>query len=101
MAQQSAVVNENKPDYNLIKQKIASFLNSTWALAIISVLVVLFWAVDFAYISLSLLSIFVVMVFIFCPDNPKAFILPFLSTPLMLANVSKYLYFGFIIFFKG
>ena len=94
MAQQAEVINEKKPDYAEIKQKIASFLNSTWALAIISTLVVLFWAVDFPYISLSLFTIFVVMVFIFCPDNPKAFILPFLSAPLMLTSVLKYLYFA-------
>lgn len=94
MTEQTEAVKNNKPDYDLIKQKIATFLNSVWALALISTLVVLFWVVDFPYISLSLLTIFVVMVFVFCPDNPKAFILPFLSTPLMLTSVLKYLYFA-------
>ena len=89
MTEQSEVVKSNKPDYNVVKQKIVAFLNSTWALALISTLVVLFWVVDFPYVSLSLLTIFVVMVFVFCPDNPKAFILPFLSTPLMLTSVLK------------
>lgn len=87
--------NKNSTFSNL-KPKIANALNSVWAMAIVSILIVLCWALDFAYVSLVALTLYVVAGFIFSSDNPKTFILPFLAVPLILTSVYKYLYFALV-----
>jgi hypothetical protein len=81
---------------NNFKFKMDKILNSVWAMALVSILVVSCWALDFAYVSLVALTLYVVAGFIFCPDNPRTFILPFLSVPLILTSIYKYLYFALI-----
>ena len=58
------------------KSKFSEFLNSNYMLAILSILAVFCWTIDFPFLSIGFFAVYEVCVFIFCYDNPKAFIFP-------------------------
>lgn len=70
--------------------KAKSFLNSNISLALISLIVVLFWALNFAYVSTVILFCYLVCVFIFCHDNPKGLLFPVLSIFYMSPDTNKH-----------
>ena len=91
---------ENKFSFNNIKQVISKAINSIWCLAVISLLIVGCWAIDFPFISIGLLAMYEVAVFVFCPENPKAFILPVISVSYMITSiygVFHWVYYGICI----
>ena len=91
---------ENKFNFNNIKQFATKAINSTWCLAIISLLIVGCWAIDFPFVSIGLLAMYEVAVFVFCPENPKAFILPVISVSYMITSiygVFHWVYYGICI----
>ncbi|MBQ3214399.1 MAG: O-antigen ligase family protein [Clostridia bacterium] len=91
---------ENKFNFNNIKQVISKAINSIWCLAVISLLIVGCWAIDFPFVSIGLLAMYEVAVFVFCPENPKAFILPVISVSYMITSiygVFHWVYYGICI----
>lgn len=81
MAQKVEIESTIQPQNTLpnLVQKLKWFLNSNWALLLISVIVSVFWAINVPIVSIIFLTIFVCLIFTICRDNPKAFLLPFLS----------------------
>lgn len=67
-----------------LNNKIVKFLNSNYALLLLAVVISFFWAIKFPYISLLVLTAFEICVFIFCKDNPKAFIFPIIAFSYVL-----------------
>lgn len=91
---------ENKFNFYNIKQVVTKAINSIWCLAVISLLIVGCWAIDFPFISIGLLAMYEVTVFVFCPENPKAFILPVISVSYMITSiygVFHWVYYGICI----
>lgn len=91
---------ENKFNFYNIKQVVTKAINSIWCLAVISLLIVGCWAIDFPFISIGLLAMYEVAVFVFCPENPKAFILPVISVSYMITSiygVFHWIYYGICI----
>jgi len=86
----TATVTNNNNSNNIIKSggdfkfKIINFLNSVWALVVVSFLIVFGWAIKFPYVSIALLTVYEVSVLFLCPDNPKAILLPIISVPYMV-----------------
>lgn len=85
---ENSKTNNNLFNYQNLKQKMQKILNSTWSMVALSVLIVLFWAINFAYVSLGFMLLFEIAVFIFCPENPKAFILPLISFTYAITGFS-------------
>ena len=95
----------NLSDKQKLYEKIKWFLNSNYALLLIALVIPICWAIEFPYISIILLSAFIICVFIFCKDNPKAFILPIISFSYVLntfffgIDVTHFFALGFILIF--
>lgn len=92
--------NNKKFNLNDIKPQAQKILNSVWTLAAISFLIVFAWAIDFAFLSIGILVFYELAVFMFCPENPKAFILPLISVSYMITSiygVFHWVYYGICI----
>lgn len=72
-------ISKTQTQHQNLHQKLEEFLNSYWALLIIAVVVSVFWAVNVPVVSITVLTVFVCLVFTICRENPKAFALPFLA----------------------
>ena len=68
-------------------QDIKEFLNSKYAMLLVSILVVIGWALEFPYVTMFLLLVYEILVFVFCQDSPKAFLLPVISIPYMITTI--------------
>ena len=67
-------------------QDIKDFLNSRYAMLLVSILIVIGWALEFPYVTMFLLLVYEILVFVFCQDSPKAFLLPVISIPYMITT---------------
>jgi len=88
-----------KNDCN-IKESIRKLINSDYTVIALALLIFIFWALDFPYISVSVLAIFEGCVFYFCSDNPKSFIFPIIACPYMITtflNGARWILFGICI----
>lgn len=80
---------QNKFYSSSIALLLNKFLNSNLALALISIIVVLFWALNLGYITICLLAVFVILTFVFCPNDPKPILLPVLAMSLMFSSIDR------------
>lgn len=88
--------NKNSTFSNL-KPKIANALNSVWMMVVISLLIAGCWGINFPYVSIGFLVLYEIAVFVFCPENPKATLLPLLSVSYMINSifgVFNWIYYG-------
>lgn len=69
-------------------KKLKTFINSNYALAIISVISCFFWLLGVGFVTVVTLSVYVILAFIFCHDDLKALLLPVLSMSLMFSNLT-------------
>ena len=81
---EEVVKNDSKKEFY---QSLKDFLNSSYAMLLVSILVVVGWALEFPYVTMFLLLLFEVLVFSFCTDSPKAFLLPVISIPYMITTI--------------
>ncbi len=67
--------------------KIREILNSKWILFALAVVIAVFWAVDFPYVSLPILLVYEGLVLYFCRDDIKAFLFPMLAISYSITTI--------------
>ena len=67
--------------------KIKKFLNSPYYMALVSIIISLFWSLNIGFVSIGFLAFFFILTLIFCHEDPKPVLLPIISITLMFNDL--------------
>lgn len=91
----------NKKIEKLSREQLQLIINSPLMMLAISFMLVLCWAIDLPYISITLMLVYEICVFTICYENPKALMLPLFAISFSITSiygVARWIFYSIIIF---